>query len=111
MAYAYGKYAYGICDRCGFRYLLHELKQEWTNFKVCSECYEAKSPQLEPPPHVTDAEALYNPRPDINYKTAALGVVTTTKPGGMTTTDDPIGTDFKGLDATGEVGTIIAGGD
>ena len=30
--------------------------------------------------------------------------------GGMTTTNDPIGTDFEGLEATGEIGTITAGG-
>jgi len=28
----------------------------------------------------------------------------------MTTTNDPIGTDFEGLEATGEIGTITAGG-
>ena len=29
MAYASGKFAKALCDRCGFEYKLNELKQEW----------------------------------------------------------------------------------
>ena len=39
MAYALGKFAIALCDRCSFEYKLSELKEEWTGFKVCSECY------------------------------------------------------------------------
>jgi len=122
MTYAAGKYAYGICDRCGFKYPLRELHKEWNNLKTCPECFEPKSALLDPLPHVADPQALYDPRPDTVTQTAGLGVVTTNKisefdskgvylgTGGMTTTDDPIGSEFEGLEATGEIGTITAGG-
>ena len=64
MAYASGKFSYGVCDRCGFRIPYLKMRMEWTGFKVCSECYEPKHPQLEPEPHVSDPEALYKPRPN-----------------------------------------------
>ena len=47
MAYANGKRALGQCDRCGQRYLLRELHNEWNGFKTCPECWEPKQPQLE----------------------------------------------------------------
>jgi hypothetical protein len=61
--YAAGKRAWGACDRCGQRFLLNNLKKEWQNLKVCVFCYEAKHPQLEPRRNVSDAIALYEPRP------------------------------------------------
>lgn len=64
MAYARGKYALAICDRCGFQIPYLSLKKEWTGFKVCSTCYETKHPQLEPKRNVADAQALYEPRPE-----------------------------------------------
>ena len=33
MAYAKGKYAFGICDRTGFRYNMEDLVYEFTNGK------------------------------------------------------------------------------
>ena len=33
MAYAKGKYAFGICDRTGFRYPIADLVHEFTNGK------------------------------------------------------------------------------
>ena len=42
MAYANGRRALGQCDRCGQRYLLKELHNEWNGFKTCSECWEPK---------------------------------------------------------------------
>ena len=77
MAYALGKFAIALCDRCSFEYKLSELKEEWTGFKVCSECYEPKHPQLEPEPHVSDPEALYKPRPN-NDTEAGEGFVVVT---------------------------------
>jgi NAD-dependent SIR2 family protein deacetylase len=64
MAYAQGKYANGICDRCGQQYKLNTLKKEWTGFKVCVDCYEPKHPQLLPKHNISDAIALREPRPD-----------------------------------------------
>ena len=59
MAYASGKFARALCDRCGFEYKLAQLREEWNGLKTCRECFEPKHPQLEPLPHVSDAEALY----------------------------------------------------
>ena len=39
MAYAQGKNALGICDRCGQQYKLNTLRKELTGFKVCIDCY------------------------------------------------------------------------
>ncbi|MDB4724201.1 hypothetical protein OAF71_00255 [bacterium] len=64
MAYALGKFAKALCDRCAFEYKLSELKEEWTGAKVCSQCYEPKHPQLEPLTAKADPEALYKPRPN-----------------------------------------------
>ena len=50
MGYSAGKFAIGLCDRCGFEYKLHELKKEWNNLKTCEECFEPKAPQLDPTP-------------------------------------------------------------
>tara|TARA_R100001460_G_scaffold20618_2_gene42584 strand:+ start:3374 stop:3712 length:339 start_codon:yes stop_codon:yes gene_type:complete len=64
MAYALGKFAKGLCDRCSFEYKLSELKEEWNGAKVCPDCYEPKHPQLEPLTATADPEALYRPRPN-----------------------------------------------
>ena len=39
MAYALGKFALGLCDRCGFEYKLNELKKEWNNLKNLSRMF------------------------------------------------------------------------
>ena len=64
MSYASGKYAYFICDVCGFRYRYTNARMTWDNSKVCRECYEPKHPQLEPLRAKADPEALYKPRPN-----------------------------------------------
>jgi hypothetical protein len=62
--YASGKFAYGICDRCGQRFDYLSLRKEWTGFKVCSSCFEPKAPQLEPHAPPSDPQALTEPRVD-----------------------------------------------
>lgn len=64
MAYASGKYAYGLCDYCGQRFPYNVLRKNWRGFKVCPDDYEPKEPQLEPLQFVADAQALEQPRPD-----------------------------------------------
>ena len=64
MKYASGKYARAICDRCGFEFPYISLQKEWNGLKVCTDCFEPKHPQLEPPPPPFEPEALYDPRPD-----------------------------------------------
>jgi hypothetical protein len=64
MAYASGKYSYGLCDYCGQRYPFKILRKNWRGFKVCPSDYEPKEPQLEPLKYRGDAIALLEPRPD-----------------------------------------------
>ena len=64
MAYASGKYAYGISDRSGRRYRLRDMKTEWTGAKVGPDEFEPKHPQLFPPRAFPDPQALRDPRPE-----------------------------------------------
>ena len=63
MAHASGKYAYFICDTCGFRYPYKKAKGNWENFRTCSECYEPKHPQLTPKVYGADPQGLLDARP------------------------------------------------
>jgi hypothetical protein len=65
VAFASGKYALAICDRCGFRSKYTEIREEWNGSRVCRECFETKHPQLESPKVRADAEALRDARPDV----------------------------------------------
>ena len=62
MAYATGKYALAICDRCGFKYKFSRLREEWNGLKTCPTCFEPKHPQIRRKRVVADAIALQNPR-------------------------------------------------
>ena len=64
MAYANGKKAWGISDRSGRRYRLHEMKVEWTGAKVGPDEYDPKQPQLNPQKVGPDPQALRDPRPE-----------------------------------------------
>lgn len=68
--FASNKKAISVCDRCGFRYKLRELrnifiKDRNTNLLVCPECWEPSQPQLDLGKFpVDDPQALRDPRPD-----------------------------------------------
>lgn len=70
MAFASGKYAKGLCDRCGWEYKYLQLKVEkGTNLKVCPECNDfgysiVSHPQNYAPKDLSDNIALKNPRPE-----------------------------------------------
>ena len=64
MAYASGKYAYGISDRSGFRYRLKDMKQEWNGLLVGPDEFEPKHPQIMVSRHAADPQALRNARPE-----------------------------------------------
>lgn len=34
-----------ICQRCGFKRHVSELRMEWTGLRVCKECWEARNVQ------------------------------------------------------------------
>jgi DNA-directed RNA polymerase subunit RPC12/RpoP len=71
--YTSGKKSIAECDRCGFRYLLKELKKltiktKNVNIKVCKTCWEPDQPQLSIGLYpVNDPQAVREPRPDVSY--------------------------------------------
>ena len=68
-----GKNSIAECDRCGFRFKLHNLRREVVKGKnyellVCGPCWDPDHPQLhlgEFP--VDDPQGVRNPRPDRSY--------------------------------------------
>jgi hypothetical protein len=76
--FASGKTAIACCDRCGFQYLLKELRQlviktKNVNLLVCPTCWEPDQPQLQLGMYpVDDPQALRNPRRDTTYTQAGL---------------------------------------
>jgi hypothetical protein len=76
--FASGKIAIAMCDRCGFRYRLRELrtlvvKTKQINLLVCNECWEEDHPQLQLGMYpVDDPQALRNPRRDTTYVSAGV---------------------------------------
>ena len=77
--FASGKNAIAMCDRCGQRYKLTELKTEIVKTKryqllVCPQCWDPDQPQLQLGMYpVDDPQALRNPRPDSTYGVAGSG--------------------------------------
>ena len=75
-AFASGKYAIAICDRCGFQYPYNQLRfeisdQKRTGCRVCPECLDEEQPQLQLGQYpVNDPQALRNPRPDLSQDTS-----------------------------------------
>jgi hypothetical protein len=74
MSYAKGKYAFGFCDKTGFRYPLKDLVYEYNNgiktgFLVGKDVADPDQPQnflgrLK----IFDPQSLRNPRPDTSQK-------------------------------------------
>ena len=120
--YASNKIAIAICDRCGFRFRLRELrtliiKTKQVNMLVCKECWEPDQPQLQLGMYpVDDPQALRNPRPDNTY--AQSGILADgsigegsrniqwgwNPVGGARSYDDPLTPNT--LVAAGQVGTV-----
>lgn len=71
MPYVVGRLVPGICDRCGFRYLLSQLKYETVagvkgGSRVCPSCWDADHPQNFSGRSVAvDAQAVRDPRPRV----------------------------------------------
>lgn len=65
-AYAKGKNAIGLCQRCGFKFKLSALREDGdTHLLVCSECFDIPHP-AERPINAADAMALRRPSPDVD---------------------------------------------
>ena len=105
--YANGKYAYGYCDRTGFRYPLHELVYEIQNgirtgLRVGRDVFDPDQPQNSlGKVRIFDPQALRNPRPDqgLDVSRAFFGW-NPVGDGGQS----PEGNGAMGM--TGEVGTV-----
>lgn len=71
--YARGSKAWGLCKRCGLRFLLHELVFDaqipW--LRVCNQCFDPKHPQ-ERPVKASDPQALWRPSPEQGGPTAPV---------------------------------------
>ena len=91
-----GKFAPGICDRCGFKYKLLDLKEEWTGLLVCDECWDAKDPLEFPTNFPTDPESVRNPSPDDDVE-ASDGVIRL---------PSRVGSSFAGIELECERGTV-----
>ena len=69
--YARGPRALGVCDICGFRFLLNTLRTYSVrgikqNSLVCGSCYDPDHPQnFQGAKPIYDPEALRMTRPDI----------------------------------------------
>ena len=80
MAYAAGKKAIGICDRCGFEYLRRQLYPQVkdlreTGWMVCPTCLDEDQPQLQLGRlRIGGPQALRNPRPDTGVTASRDGV-------------------------------------
>jgi len=55
---------YGICDRCGFKYRLRDLRKEWTGLMVCPADFDPRPPEMTPPVVKAEGVPLPNARPD-----------------------------------------------
>jgi len=125
MAYAVGKKALGLCDRCGFTYKLNELKyevqdQKRTGSRVCTYCFDPDHPQLRIGDiDSSDNQALFNPRPDSGEKdsttyfgfnpVSSTGMVMRNDVGQVkvvTGETSSSAVDVTGLSATASVGTV-----
>jgi len=102
MAFASGKKALAICDRCGFRYRLHQLKKEWNGLKTCPSCFEEKHPQLEPHTSPSDPQAIFEPRPDTD-KEVGQGFV-------ISNNDNIISRSIAGFRVDSALGDVTVGG-
>jgi len=74
MSYAAGKYAFGFCDKTGFRYPLKDLVPEFkdgvkTGFLVGRDVVDPDQPQnFLGRVKIFDPQSLRNPRPDTSQE-------------------------------------------
>ena len=125
MSYARGKYAYGFCDRTGFRYPLKDLVPEFRNghktgFLVGRDVVDPDQPQnFLGRVKINDPQSLLNPRPDTSqeesrelfgfnpvwnpaqYMVASVGRVTVS----VTETGNEI-VNVTGVNASSNVGSV-----
>ena len=72
-SFARGKHAKAISDRSGMAFPYNEMVKEWNGSTVHISEFEAKHPQLEPLPIVTDPQSLKNARGQIAVSRVFVG--------------------------------------
>jgi hypothetical protein len=78
--FASGKNSIAMCDRCGAKFKLTELRKEIIktktyNLLVCSSCWDPDHPQLQLGMYpVDDPQAVRNPRNDTTYITSGTNI-------------------------------------
>ena len=107
-SYAKGKYAFGFCDKTGFRYRLNDLVPQIVNGRptgwlVGRDVVDEDQPQLQLGRlKMSDPQALRNPRPD-RAEAESRKVYAWDPVGGGNTA---LGSRTVGLDITAEVGKV-----
>ena len=107
-SYAKGKYAFGFCDRTGFRYRLNDLVPQIVNGRptgwlVGRDVVDEDQPQLQLGRlKMSDPQALRNPRPD-RAEAESRKVYAWDPVGGGNTA---LGSRTVGLDITAEIGKV-----
>lgn len=108
MSYASGKYAFGYCDRTGFRYPKKDLVEQIVNQRptgllVGKDVVDEDQPQLQlGRVRVDDPQALRNPRPDQSLQESRKFFAWNPVGGGVTA----LGSRTVGLDITGQIGNV-----
>ncbi len=108
MSYASGKYAFGYCDRTGFRYPKKDLvpqivNQRPTGLLVGKDVVDPDQPQLQlGRVRVDDPQALRNPRPDQSLEQSRRFFAFNPVGGGVTA----LGSRTVGLDIEGQIGNV-----
>jgi len=102
------KYAYGFCDRTGFRYPLKDLAKQyenkrWNGLLVGKDMVDKDHPQLRlGEVDASDGQSLSNPRPDKEIA-VSRGLSAWNPVGGGVT---EMGSRTVGLDTSVKVGTV-----
>ena len=108
MSYASGKYAFGYCDRTGFRYPKKDLVEQVVNQRptgllVGKDVLDPDQPQLQlGRVRVDDPQALRNPRPDRSLQESRKFFAWNPVGGGVTA----LGSRTVGLDIEGQIGNV-----
>ena len=108
MSYASGKYAFGYCDRTGFRYPKKDLvpqivNQRPTGLLVGKDVVDPDQPQLQlGRVRVDDPQALRNPRPDQSLEESRKFFAFDPVGGGVTS----LGSRTVGLNIEAKVGQV-----
>ena len=72
--YASGTKSKAISDISGFEVRYTQLRTTWDNLRVEPEEFDPKQPQLTPAKNVTDATALFNPRPNNDPENVTINI-------------------------------------